>query len=181
MSSRGLHETSAHVALLQYTLLGAFVFGMRHSEEAKCFAYLSLLLCRYTILFRELRRAFGRRRLRGRPTTFRRLSLVSSFPRVYWSRRTDHIAYLVRLKRSLVLARAVSFVTLLASMTRMHGPMPSETQTHFRTVQFFTFSQLSSPAWSYKATATTPLCLFLCTSPVQLLCSCRGFLDLPIS
>jgi hypothetical protein len=100
---------------------------------------------------------------------------------VYWSRRTDHIAYLVRLKRSLVLARAVSFVTLLASMTRMHGPMPSETQTHFRTVQFFTFSQLSSPAWSYKATATTPLCLFPYTSLVQLLCSCRGFFDLLIS
>ena len=136
---------------------------MRHSEEAKCFAYLSLLLCRYTILFRELRRAFGRRRLRGRPTTFRRLSVVSSFPRVYLARRTDHIAYLVRLKRSLVLARAVSFVTLLASMTRMHGPMPSETQTHFRTVQFFTFSQLPPLQHGAIKPPRLPRCAFSST------------------
>jgi hypothetical protein len=82
---------------------------------------------------------------------------------MYWSRRTDHIAYLVRLKRSLVLARAVSFVTLLASMTRMHGPMPSETQTHFRTVQFFTFSHLTAFQHGAIKPPRLPRCAFSST------------------
>jgi hypothetical protein len=105
---------------------------MRHGKKAESFAYLSLLLRGYAVLFRELRRAFGRRlRLDRRSATFGRLSLVNSYLKSRLASQSLPCRELGKVGTSPVLGRSVRHsvcfddATAWANAKQYTDPLPN--------------------------------------------------------